>query len=76
MGERIYTRFQAITPSDTAAIAPFPVNGIYVSATGDLAVMDQQGDVTTFEDTVAGAVIPIAPRRVMAATSGTYIALG
>jgi hypothetical protein len=68
--------FHQITPSDSAEPAPFPIRGIYVAATGNLVVQDEQFRTTTFAALPAGVFVPISPRRVLTATTGTHIALG
>lgn len=55
----------AITPSDTVDFA-YPVRGVYVGVTGNVAVVDRNGTAVTYVAVPAGSVIPICARRVNA----------
>ena len=58
------TRAASVTPSDTADMARAPV-GLYIGGGGDVAVEMVGGGTVTFV-AVAGAVLPIQPRKVLA----------
>lgn len=64
----------AITKNDSADLA-FVTRGIYVGATGDLAViLDADSSAVTFVGLAAGIIHPLAVKRVMSTnTTATSI---
>ena len=66
--------FRAVTPSDTHAIKGGPARALYVGVTGDVAAVNENGVAVIFTAVPAGAVLPIATRRVNATnTTATNI---
>lgn len=65
--------FVAVVPNDTT-ILPDGVRGLICLTAGTLAV-DNWNDVTASIPLTAGQVIPLAPKRVKVATTGTYLLL-
>lgn len=71
----LFSRFAAITPSDTKQYGVFAaspiedINAIYVGATGDLAVVGSDGVAATFKSVPTGTVLNISPLIVK--TTGT-----
>lgn len=57
-------RAEAVTPSDAAAIEQ--TRGLYVGASGDVAVDMASGDTVTFAGLAAGIVHPLQVTRVYA----------
>lgn len=58
----------AVTPSDSAVFAP-PLNGIYVGSIAGgatLTVITPAGNSVTFAAVVAGTVIPLQAKQIMA----------
>lgn len=67
--------FYAVTPSDSADLATLP-KALYVSAAGTLAVQNGAGTTVSFGNVLAGSILPIQAKRVMATgTSATVVAL-
>ena len=66
--------FRTVTPSDTHAIKGGPARALYVGVTGDVAAVNENGVAVIFTAVPAGAVLPIATRRVNATnTTATNI---
>lgn len=85
---RGYSRWAAITPSDTtqyglfaqsAAGAPTPteqIDALYVVVTGQITLAGSDNVSQSFGATVpVGTILPLSPRRVLAATAATLLAL-
>lgn len=74
-----YSRFQAITKSDTANIPPIPGNSgdgitdaIYVGtkgSTGTIVAVMPNNDTVTFVGLLAGTVYPIRAKRINSTTT-------
>ena len=64
MGHDLFTRPAGelfdITPADDTAL-PQSCRGIYVGASGDLAIVDQKGNSITLVGLAAGVFHPVAP---------------
>lgn len=67
----------AVTKSDstdyvTSGTVP---KALYIGAGGDVAVqlVDQDGTTVTFSGVLAGTILPIRPRKIMAATTASAI---
>jgi hypothetical protein len=67
-----FRRHAAITPHDTAYL-PVGTCAIYCLAPGNCIVQDLDGVSITYA-MVAGQILPGEARRVMAASTGTYVA--
>lgn len=65
--------FVAATTSDTVVL-PDGVRGLICLTAGTL-VVDNWNDVQASIPLTAGQVIPLSPKRVKAATTGTYLLL-
>jgi hypothetical protein len=64
-----FNKFDDVTPSDTLDLPQFRANqkltgAIYVGTAGDVAVVSQSDVVTIFDGVPAGAVLPVAAKRV------------
>ncbi|WP_127145090.1 spike base protein, RCAP_Rcc01079 family [Pelagibacterium montanilacus] len=55
----------SLTPSDAVEIGQ-PVRGLYVGATGDLAVEMASGEAVIFAAVPAGSILPVRVRKVLA----------
>lgn len=66
------TQWEAVAPSDTTII-PAGIRALYVGGAGNLTLEGQDGVIETFTGLAAGAVLPVQPRRVRAATTATLI---
>ncbi|KQN74982.1 hypothetical protein [Devosia sp. Leaf64] len=62
----------AITPSDTT-IFDQPTRAVYVGAAGTLAVEMLSGGSVFFEGLPAGAILPVRVRRVLAASTASFL---
>lgn len=69
-----------ITPSDSTDLAPSGIRGIYVGGTGDVSVIgigdttnSGAGTALVFKAVPVGTILPICPKRVMAATTATLL---
>lgn len=60
--------FYTITPDDSND-QPFITRAIYIGGSGDLSVIDEVGNTTTFVGVVQGTILPIRTARVR--TTGT-----
>lgn len=65
-------KWVAVSPNDTVDLLLFTqraelTDALYVGATGDVACVDQSGDVTVFTAVPAGTTLRIGVRRVNAA---------
>lgn len=77
-----YTRFVAVTPSDTVNIGPTSEragtgerpDALYVGGAGNLVAVMPDGSTATFTGVTAGTILPIRPSRVNA-TSTTATAI-
>lgn len=72
-GATVYTTGVAVTTSDTADLAPFQASGrltdaLYVGGAGIVEAVFQDGAVVAFT-AAAGAILPLAIRRVNATSS-------
>ena len=66
-----YSSAKAITPSDTAAQT---YRAIFVSGTGDVAVVTEGGDTVTFKAVAASVILPVSVKQVLS-TGTTATAL-
>lgn len=74
MSEKLFsaTHWDAVTPSDTSALEPFPV-AVFVGGAGDIAVKGSDGVAATFT-VLAGTSLPIQPRMILSTgTTATNI---
>ncbi len=62
----------AVTPSD-ATIFDQPTRAVYVGAAGMLAVEMLSGGSVVFEGLPAGAILPIRARRILAASTASFL---
>jgi hypothetical protein len=69
--------FRTVTPSDTYPIKGGPARALYVGGAGNVAAINENGVAVTFAAVPAGAVLPIATKRVNATgtTATNLIAL-
>lgn len=78
--------WQAVTLSDTADLPRYLVygagqggltSGLYVGATGDVVVVQQDGKAVTFVGVPAGQFLPVAARRInsTSTTASSILAL-
>lgn len=58
--------FRPVTPSDTVAIKGGPARSLYVGVTGDVVAINENNVAVTFKAVPAGAVLPVATKRVNA----------
>ncbi len=66
--------YAAITPNDSTDFSPDYTDGIYVGGSGNLSVLDGDGDAVTFVGLAAGVIHPIRTRRVRStSTTATNI---
>lgn len=65
--------FELVTPSDTDDLPRLP-RRIWVADSGNLVVHNRAGDTVTIP-VLAGQDVPIRPKRVLAATDATVVAL-
>lgn len=61
----VFTKWKAITPSDTADL-DVPIAGIYVGGAGDVTAIMRDGTAGVFKAATVGLILPIAPRRINA----------
>jgi hypothetical protein len=62
----------AVTPSDTTELGP--CRALYIGGTGNVVVhMPSRDTSVTFSNVLAGTILPVSARRVMAATTATNI---
>lgn len=64
--------FAAITKSDTVDL-PYVTRAIYVGGAGNIAAVDVDGNVVTFNGALAGTTINIRVRRINDATTATNL---
>jgi hypothetical protein len=65
--------WKAITPSDSTVLG-LDLRAVYVGGDGNIALEDYDGNVVTFAGVLAGSLLPVRPRRVMATnTTATAI---
>ena len=64
----LYNRFAAITPSDTVDIGEL-TDGLMAGVTGNVVVVEQNGNATTIKGMTAGQVYPFKIRRVNATST-------
>lgn len=63
--------YAAVTPSDSTELN---CRALYVGGTGNLVLqMPGREETVTFNNVLAGTVLPVSARRVMAATTATNI---
>lgn len=58
------SKFFAVTPSDTADLAPMAL-ALYVGTGGDIVAQDPDGNEVTFSNVPQGAILPGRFRRVL-----------
>lgn len=61
-----------ITPADTD-FSQGIARGLYIGGVGDVAIMNQDGSICTFQDVPAGTWMPVCCRQVRAASTATNI---
>ena len=62
----------AVTPSDTTELGP--CRALYIGGTGNVVVhMPGRDASVTFSNVLAGTILPVSARRVLAATTATNI---
>jgi hypothetical protein len=64
------SRHQSVTPSDSTTYDR--AAGVYCLTAGNCVVQDNAGTSITYPMT-AGQVLPFPPRKIMAASTGTYV---
>jgi hypothetical protein len=64
-----YNVFQALTPSDTVDLPRGLTQALWVGSGGDVAAVSDDNRVTVFAAVPAGSWLPIAVRRVNAAST-------
>lgn len=64
--------FAAVTKSDTVDLE-YVTRAIYVGGAGNIAAVDVDGNVVTFNGALAGSILPIRVRRVNDATTATNL---
>jgi hypothetical protein len=64
-----YNVFQALTPSDTVDLPRGLTQALWVGSGGDVAAVSADNRVTVFAAVPAGSWLPIAVRRVNAAST-------
>ena len=63
--------YQAVTPSDSTELN---CRALYIGGTGNVVLqMPNREEVVTFNNVLAGTILPVSARRVMAATTATNI---
>jgi len=63
----------AVTPSDSAQISPV-ARALYVGGSGDIKLVTQGGTTVTFQDIVAGSILPVRATKVFSTdTTATNI---
>jgi len=63
----------AVTPSDSAQISPV-ARALYVGGSGDIKLVTEEGTTVTFQDIVAGSILPVKVTKVFATdTTATNI---
>ena len=67
--QSVAENFVTITPSDSTILS---IRGFHVGGAGDVVAVDATGDQVTFK-CVAGAFYPYAARKIMAASTATFI---
>lgn len=63
----------AVTPSDSAQISRV-ARALYVGGSGDVKLVTEEGNAVTFQDIVAGSILPVKATKVFATgTTATNI---
>ena len=63
--------YQAVTPNDNTVLN---CRALYIGGTGNVVLqMPDREEVVTFHNVLAGTILPVSARRVMAATTATNI---
>lgn len=63
----------AVTPSDSAQISRV-ARALYVGGSGDVRLVTEEGNTVTFQDIVAGSILPVKATKVFATgTTATNI---
>jgi len=63
--------YQAVTPSDGTVL---DCRALYIGGTGNVVLqMPDREETVTFNNVLAGTILPVSARRVMAATTATNI---
>ena len=68
MPDSPFNQWQAITTSDTVDL-PFITQAVWVGGAGNVVAVMQSGVTGTFTGVTAGAVLPIAARRINASST-------
>lgn len=66
-----YRKYIPITPDNDDPVPP--VVALYVGSTGNLSVVDREGNTRVFVGVPAGAVLEISPDRILEATTADDI---
>jgi hypothetical protein len=61
-----------LTPADATVYQP-PLSGLFVGGTGAVSVVTPSGNTVVFSAVPAGAILPVAVSKVLAATVATLI---
>lgn len=64
--------WRAITPADDVVLG-LDLRALFVGGAGNLVLVDYDGNTATFTGVAAGTMLPIRPRRVLAASTATLI---
>lgn len=56
--------YVAVTPSDSVNIANIPFRGLYVGTTGDIAIVDEDGNAETLPSVAGGITHPLQGVRI------------
>lgn len=64
----IYNQWRSVTPSDTVDL-PWVTMAVWVGGAGNLVAVMQDGTTATFTGVTAGALLPIAARRINATST-------
>lgn len=68
MDTDVYNMFVAVTTSDTVDL-PFVTHAVWFGGAGNAAVVRQDGVVVTITGITAGELLPIAVKRINAAST-------
>jgi hypothetical protein len=64
-----------ITPSDTTTYDVNKMIGILVVSTGNLVLVDSQGNQITLSSVAANSILPLKPKKIKAATTAGVVIL-
>lgn len=69
------TRLHPVTKSDDTDLSGYGAKKIYIGGAGNLVVIPLNGSAAVTLPVVAGAVLEVCPKKIMAATTATGIVL-